>query len=131
MFYPKYIHKDSGSAWGVSFPDFPGCYSAADTLEDLPRMAQEAVEVHFDGESFPIPAPSAPEEWANDDRFRDGYWMLIDVDISKIRSKAVRVNITLPESLVQDIDAFAKSHHLSRSSFLAQAARAAMEVMRQ
>jgi predicted RNase H-like HicB family nuclease len=126
MFYPAYIHKDSGSAWCVSFPDFPGCYSAADTLEDLPRMAQEAVEVHFHDETFPVPAPSAPEQWANDERFRDGYWMLINIDVSKIRSKAVRVNITLPESLVHDIDAFAKSHHLSRSSFLAQAAMKAM-----
>ena len=128
MFYPAYIHKDSDSAWSVTFPDFSGCFSAADTLEDLPRMAQEAVEVHFQGESFPIPAPSAPEQWSNDERFQDGYWMLIDIDLGKIRNKAVRVNITLPESLVHDIDAFAKSHHLSRSSFLAQAA---MEAMRQ
>jgi predicted RNase H-like HicB family nuclease len=126
MFYPAYIHKDPDSAWGVCFPDFPGCYSAADTLDDLPRMAQEAVEVHFHGESFPVPPPSAPEQWADDARYQDGYWMLIDIDLSKIRSKAVRVNITLPESLVHDIDAFAKSHHLSRSSFLAQAAMQAM-----
>lgn len=126
MFYPAYIHKDSDSAWGVTFPDFPGCFSAADTLEDLPRMAQEAVEVYFHGESLPIPSPSAPEQWANDEQFRDGYWMLIDIDVSKIRSKPVRVNITLPENLVHDIDAFAKSQHLSRSSFLAQAAMEAM-----
>jgi predicted RNase H-like HicB family nuclease len=128
MFYPAYIHKDIDSAWSVTFPDFPGCYSAADTLEDLPKMAQEAVEVHFQGESFPVPAPTAPEQWGNDERFVGGYWMLINIDLSKIRSKAVRVNITLPENLVHDIDAFAKTHHLSRSSFLAQAA---MEAMRQ
>ena len=126
MFYPAYIHKDSSSAWSVSFPDFPGCFSAADTLEDLSRLAQEAVEVHFQGETFPIPAPSTPEQWVNDACFQGGYWMLIDIDLSKIRNKAVRVNITLQESLVQAIDAFAKSQHMSRSSFLAQAAMAAM-----
>lgn len=126
MFYPAYIHKDSDSAYSATFPDFPGCFSAADTLEDIPRMAQEAVEVHFQGESFPIPSPSAPERWAGDERFQGGYWMLVNIDMAKIRSKAVRLNVTLPENLLHEIDAFAKSLHLSRSSFLAQAAMAAM-----
>ncbi|WP_133154948.1 type II toxin-antitoxin system HicB family antitoxin [Billgrantia endophytica] len=58
MLYPVYIHKDPDSACGVTFPDFPGCFSAADELSDLPRMAQEAVEVYFEGENIPIPAPS-------------------------------------------------------------------------
>lgn len=122
MLYPAYIHKDEGSAYGVTFPDFPGCFSAADELADLPRMAQEAVEVHFEGEELPIPAPSAPESWAGDDRFDGGYWMLVDVDLSKVNSKAVRLNISLPERLVIQIDAAAKSRRLTRSAFLAKAA---------
>ena len=54
MLYPVYVHKDEGSAYGLTFPDFPGCFSAADELADLSRMAQEAVELHFDGEAFDI-----------------------------------------------------------------------------
>lgn len=41
---PVYIHKDADTAYGVTFPDFPGCFSAADEMADLPRMAQEAVD---------------------------------------------------------------------------------------
>lgn len=52
MLYPAYVHKDKGSAYGLTFPDFPGCFSAADELADLSRMAQEAVEVHLDGEEM-------------------------------------------------------------------------------
>jgi hypothetical protein len=26
------VHKDEGSAFGVHFPDLPGCFSAADDL---------------------------------------------------------------------------------------------------
>jgi hypothetical protein len=29
MLYPVYVHKDPDSAYGVTFPDFPGCFSAA------------------------------------------------------------------------------------------------------
>ncbi len=59
MFYPAYIHKDSDSAYSVTFPDFPGCFTAADELADLPRLAQEAVEVYFEGEDVAITPPSS------------------------------------------------------------------------
>lgn len=126
MFYPAYIHKDEDSAYGVTFPDFPGCFSAADDIANLPRLAQEAVEVHFEGEDFDIPAPSSPETWRNDDRFQDGYWMLLDIDLSKISTRAVRLNISLPENLVHRIDETAKRRGQSRSAFLAKAAEREM-----
>lgn len=130
MLYPVYVHKDEDSAYGLTFPDFPGCFSAADELADLPRMAQEAVEVHFEGEDFPIPKPSAPEQWADDERFQGGYWMLVEIDLSRVSAKAVRLNISLPEYLVRQIDAYAASHHQSRSGFLAHAAEEVMRAAR-
>lgn len=126
MLYPVYVHKDKGSAYGLTFPDFPGCFSAADTLADIPRMAQEAVEVHFAGEDFGIPEPSAPERWEGDERFTGGYWLLLDIDLAKISTKPVRLNVSLPQNLVVLIDAFASEHHMSRSGFLAQAAKQAI-----
>lgn len=126
MFYSAYIHKDEDSAYGVTFPDFPGCFSAADDLEDLPRLAQEAVEVHFENEDMDIPAATSPDAWLHDERFQGGYWMLINIDLSKISTRAVRLNISLPENLVHRIDVVAKAQHLSRSAFLAKAAEREM-----
>jgi predicted RNase H-like HicB family nuclease len=126
MFYPAYVHKDTDSAYGLTFPDFPGCFSAADTLQALPSAAQEAVEVYCEGEAFSAPAPSAPQDWPGDERFEGGYWMLVDIDLSKVSTKSIRVNISLPENLVQQIDDFAKARHLSRSAFLAAAAKREM-----
>jgi len=122
MFYPAYIHKDPDSAYSVTFPDFPGCFTAADELADLPRLAQEAVEVYFEGEDADIAPPSSFEDWCNDERFQAGCWMLIDIDLSKIDTKSVRLNISLPQNLLYRIDARAKALHMSRSAFLAFAA---------
>ncbi len=42
--YIVIVHKDEGSAYGMTFPDAPGCFSAADEIDDLFAMAQEALE---------------------------------------------------------------------------------------
>jgi predicted RNase H-like HicB family nuclease len=126
MLYPVYVHKDSKSAYGVTFPDFPGCFSASDDLEELPRLAQEAVEVHFEGEYAKIPPPTAIEKLAADPAYEEGVWLLIDIDLAKVNTRSVRLNISLPANLVGEIDRYAAEHHMTRSGFLAKAAQDAM-----
>ena len=126
MLYPVYVHKDEDTAYGLTFPDFEGCFSAADEMQDIQRMAQEAVELHFDGEDLKLPKPSSPEQWLGDERFQDGFCLLIDIDTRKINTKSVRINVSMSESLVKRIDAVAKRQHLSRSAFLAKSAELAL-----
>lgn len=125
MLYPLYVWKDEGSAYGAAFPDLPGVHAAADELEDLLAMAQEDVEAMFEGEAH-IPDASAIEKWKDHAEYADGFWMLVNIDRSKVNTKPVRLNISLPESLLHEIDVYAKSHQLTRSGFLAQAALKAM-----
>jgi predicted RNase H-like HicB family nuclease len=126
MLYPIHVHKYQDSAYGASFPDLPGCFAGADDLQRLPRAAQQAVEAHFHGETEAVPGPSAPEAWEGHEDFQGGFWMMVDIDLSKVNTKAVRLNISLPENLVHRIDAVAKAQHLSRSAFLAKAAEREM-----
>lgn len=126
MLYPLYVWKDSNSAYGGTFPDLPGVNTAADELHDLPAMAQNAVEAMYEGEDVAIPAPSEIEKWKDDPDYQGGFWMMVDIDLSKINAKPVRINISLPENLLHDIDLAAKAQHLTRSGFLAQAALKAM-----
>jgi predicted RNase H-like HicB family nuclease len=58
MKYVAYLHQDTNSDYGVSFPDFPGCITAGSTLEEARRMAAEALSLHIagmreDGETIP------------------------------------------------------------------------------
>ena len=38
MRYLSFIHRDD-AGYGVSFPDFPGCVSVGDTMDDAVRHA--------------------------------------------------------------------------------------------
>ena len=122
MLYPVYVHKDEDSAYGAILPDMPGVHSAADNLEDLPAALQEAVELMYEGEALMPPRPNLVDKYRRQREFKSGFWMLVDIDLSKINTRAVRLNISLPENLVGKIDAAAASRRMSRSAFLALAA---------
>ena len=128
MLYPVYVHTGNDrNAHGVTIPDFPGCFAASDAWENLPEAIQEAAEVYFEGEDMSVPPPTPLERLAENPDYQGGVWMLVDIDLGRVRPKAVRVNVSLPESLVRRIDDYARARHLSRSGFLAQAAEKAME----
>lgn len=122
--YIGLIHKEAESDFGISFPDFPGCVSAGSTLDEALAMGREALEGHIEvmaeaGE--PIPEPSDVDTVMQDPEHRDGVVVLVPApDLS---GKAVRVNVTLPEGLLQRIDEAAPN----RSRFLAEAAEELLE----
>ena len=56
--YIGLVSKDSDSAYGIVFPDAPGCFSAADTMDEIFAMASEALVGWTDGmreEGMPLP----------------------------------------------------------------------------
>lgn len=62
--YIGLIHKEPSSDYGVSFPDFPGCITAGDTLEKARTMATEALALHIEGmasSGLEIPKPSSAD----------------------------------------------------------------------
>jgi predicted RNase H-like HicB family nuclease len=117
--YIALLHKDRDSDYGVSFPDFPGCVTAGRTLEEARRMAAEALAFHIEGmieDDNAIPSPSTLDTIMRERVNRDAAAFIVTVPTETER--AVRVNVTLPESLLRRIDAATDN----RSRFLAQAA---------
>jgi len=76
----------------------------------LPDAIQEAIELYCEGEDMDIPAPTPLEKLIANPDYEDGAWMLIDVDVSRLSTKPIRINISLPENLVQALTVTPKSH---------------------
>ena len=127
--YIAIVHKEANSDFGVSFPDFPGCITAGRDIDEAKDMAQDALALHIQGmleDSEQLPAPSRLEDIMADPDFTDATAYLI-VSIPDSKPRTVRVNITLPEMTLKQIDAAAKKRGMSRSSFLVHAARNAID----
>ncbi|TGQ67516.1 MAG: type II toxin-antitoxin system HicB family antitoxin [Mesorhizobium sp.] len=127
--YIGLIHKDADSDFGVSFPDFPGVVTAGSDLDDARAMAEEALAFHIDGlveDGEAIAEPSSLEDVMADANNRDGVAILVAVKTKA--KKVVRVNVTLPEDVLSQIDAFAEAHGYTRSGFIAKAAQRLMEL---
>lgn len=120
LFYPAILEKEPGSAYGVTFPDFPGCVSAGETAEEALVNAHEALAGHVafmvqDGDALPKPTPV--EKVISDPEVT-----MVAVTVVGVTApgRAKRVNVTLDEALLEEIDSIARN----RSRFLAEAARA-------
>jgi predicted RNase H-like HicB family nuclease len=118
--YIALLRKQPRSDYGVDFPDFPGCVTAGRTLEEARRMATEALAFHVSGmreDGAPIPPPSSVDKIMADPHNHKAIAFLVDLPESAPR--AVRINVSLPEDIVQSIDRVSAN----RSRFLADAAR--------
>lgn len=51
--YIALVEKENGSAFGVRFPEVPGCFSAADTQEDVLSEAIDALSLHLSDVDLP------------------------------------------------------------------------------
>ena len=122
--YIGLIHKEADSDFGVSFPDFPGVATAGKTLDDAQSMAEEALAFHVDGlieDGATLPEPSTLDAVMELPDSKGGVAMRVAVKTEAI--KCIRVNVTLPEDILERIDKCATSRGLTRSAFLARAAK--------
>jgi predicted RNase H-like HicB family nuclease len=127
--YIAIVHKDPDSDFGISFPDFPGCISAGGTLDEAVAMAQEALAVHTDfmrKEGQELPSPMTMEA-AIKEALPEGLFATMVVPLDEEAPKFTRINVTIPTRDLAKIDRYAASQGVSRSAFLASAARRAMK----
>ena len=123
MNYPIIIHKDKKSDYGVTIPDLPGCFSAGETLDEAIENAKEAILLHVEGlidDSENIPEASNLEVIKK--KNKDGVIAIASVDLSELFGKAKRINISLPDRILNKVDRFARKHGETRSGLLVNAA---------
>ena len=120
-YYIGLVHKDRGSDFGVSFPDFPGAVTAARTVHEALEAAEEVLQLHVDGmlaEGESIPDLSTFDELPA--KSRDGVSVLVPLRTDAL---AMPVQVTLPAPVLRRIDKHVEQWGQSRSGFLTEAAK--------
>lgn len=120
------IHEEDG-VFGVSFPDFPGVESTARSAEDAIRKGSEALTFHVAGmieDGDPMPVLRSLAVLKSDRSYREAAKGAVVALIPfAMPGKAVRLNISMDEHLLDAVDRAAQAVGQSRSAFLAEAAR--------
>ncbi len=123
MRYPVAIEAGSETtAFGVVFPDLPGCFSAGDTLDEAMEAAEEAAAAWLDAtldSGGPIPAASSLEAVRTDPRFAGWTIAVVAVNPDVLDDTTERVNITLPRRVLTRLDAQARAAGETRSGYIA------------
>ena len=121
MHYVAVVDKDADSAYGVRFPDLSGCFSAADTFDEIIPNAIEALALYFeDREVVPSRGIEAIRDEVAEELAAGAFLMMIPY-ISD-RRRVVRVNLSLDKGLLDTMDEAARARGMTRSAFVARAA---------
>ncbi|WP_270665317.1 type II toxin-antitoxin system HicB family antitoxin [Aeromonas sp. QDB13] len=109
-----------------------GCFSAADSEKEIPSMVTEAITMVLEewrdqGHSIDTINDLGVMRYRADPEYAFcGAWLMLDVDVSAFEGRPKRINVSLPDTLIQHIDNRVKGSHgqyRDRSHFLAVSAR--------
>jgi predicted RNase H-like HicB family nuclease len=123
-YFTAIVHQNGESAFGLTFPDLPGCFGAADDWNAIPAAATEALDLWF--EDMPDVEPSSLDTLRQSDAVKEEIaagGVLLPVPYIPADTAVERVNVTIERGLLRAIDETARKRGMTRSSFLASAAR--------
>jgi predicted RNase H-like HicB family nuclease len=132
--YTALIDGEHG-AYGVSFPDLPGCVAMGATVDDALLAAAEALR-EFDADAaaagVSLAAPRSPEQWFADDEvavaLRQGA-SLASVPLVRTTARSAKANLSLNAGVLAAIDAEASRRGLTRSALVEAMARHSLASM--
>ena len=128
---PRYIAVVDGKpgAYGVVVPDLPGCTSGGKTVDAALRNAVEAVRLWAEdarAEGEAMPRPRTIEAIRRDSRVAAALAecaVLAVVPLLLDAGRPAKANLSVDAGLLEAIDEAAEAHGLTRSAFIASAAR--------
>lgn len=106
LFYPAVFHEAEEGGFWITFPDFPGCFSQGESMEEAYEMAVDALGLcisDMEKEKIALPSPTKPTEILLEDK---AVVIIIEFDLDAYRrkhnSKAVKKTLTIPEWLNEE-----------------------------
>jgi predicted RNase H-like HicB family nuclease len=101
--FPAVFEPGELKGYTVSFPDFPGCITEGDSIEEALHMAKEALELflyNMEEDEEVIPSPSSPESIILP---KKSFVSVIEVWMPVVRdemeNKAIKKTLTIPKWL--------------------------------
>ncbi|MDB5553221.1 MAG: hypothetical protein JWL86_3205 [Rhizobium sp.] len=124
--YYAVVEQDEDGIFTVAFPDLPSVFSAADEEQDIMTNAIEALRLWAEGEMLPEPSSISAIRARLDVLVAlDAGGFLVRVPLIEDDARIVRV--TFEADMLDAIDTEAKRRGLTRTAFLASAARKEIE----
>ncbi len=123
IIFPALAETAPTGGYHATFPDLPGLTADGATIGDLlvaarTKLAEKLKALSDDGESWPEASPMESVQTTP-----GAVLLLIDIEVD---DPPTRVNISIGERLLRRIDAAAQKSGMTRSGFLAQAARVSL-----
>jgi len=133
LLYPVAAEWDEAAlAWSLLSPDFPEIASVALTRGEIAQQASDALQTAIearreDGEDVPPPTTDISALVAQWPTSTSNLLIHVPVSVSPLPPEPVRVAINLDRPLLDRIDDEARRRGMTRSSFLAESARALLD----
>ena len=122
----------NGDVYQVSVPDLPGCATNANSIDLGLEKITQSIKSHLAilaeyGEKIPsaLSVDSHRQQYCIEHPHTHSqvFWAIVDIDITAYLGKSHKINVTLPELLIKQIDErVSKSPaYKTRSGFIASA----------
>jgi predicted RNase H-like HicB family nuclease len=127
--YVAIVESEKPRQYGAWFPDVAGCVATGRSLDELVANATHALRLWAEDSlesREALPAAREPEMLLGEPDVRESMSrgaVLAFIPLLVDAGRPARANISLDAGLLQAIDAAAKARGLTRSAFLASAAR--------
>jgi len=127
-----FSNEQNSEVYQVSVPDLPGCNISVETIDKGLEKISQTIKSHLSilaeyGEK--IPSASSMEKQRQDyasqnpHSYSRAFWAIVAIDITAYLGKSHKINVTLPELLIKQIDerVSKSSAYKTRSGFIASA----------
>ena len=109
----------------MTVPDLDRCRSVGRNMEEVLQTVRARVETRLHTlleEGKTPPSPTGLKKLRKKKKFRGCTWAVVDINENRLAGRVRRINITMPERILDMIDRSAAGEGSTRSGFLARAA---------
>ena len=133
-----FVFDGKKDEYQVSVPDLPGCGSISKMVDIGMEEITKSIKSHLSilaeyGEKIPnanlLENHRKNYMFENPHTFSQAFWAIVNIDITPYLGKSHKINVTLPELLIAQIDDMVSksSNYKTRSGFIASACFAELE----